>query len=102
MKNQFYTLKVIRPNVSTEWFDLNENTKVKSWYTWKYPTDDYGHEISDVTFYDIFRALDNYKCVYATLDVDDSIIRERVFQALADIMKVDYDYIYEQWLKVKY
>ena len=29
----------------------------------------------------------------------DTIVRERIFIKLAEIMNVDYDYIYEQWLK---
>ena len=77
-----------------------ERTQVKVWYLLNYPTDDLGHEINKfVTFYDIFYALDTYKDIYEVLGVGDSIIRERVFQELARIMEVDYDYIYEQWLR---
>jgi hypothetical protein len=37
--------------------------------------------------------------VYEALGVCDSLVRERVFGELAKIMNVDYDCIYEQWLK---
>jgi len=79
---------------------INENSKVKEWYLKEYATDDLGNEINDdITFYDIFYALDRYKDIYEVMGVGDSVIRERVFVKLAEIMKCDYDYIYEQWLK---
>lgn len=73
-------------------------TKIKEWYIKEYPTDELGVEIDDdVTFEDLFESLD--KNVYETLGVGDSIVRERVFDKLAKVMNVDYDYIYKQWLK---
>jgi hypothetical protein len=30
---------------------------------------------------------------------DDSIVRERAFKKLSELLGVDYDYVYEQWLK---
>ena len=80
--------------------NITENTKIKEWYMTEYPDDELGEEMTkDVTFYDLFVVLDTYKSVYDTLNVWDSIIRERVFGKLAEIMNVDYDYIYEQWLR---
>ena len=78
---------------------INENSKIKEWYLKEYSTDNLGEEIKDdITFYDIFYALDNYKDIYEVIGVGDSIIRERIFGKLAEIMKVDYNYIYNQWL----
>ena len=75
-------------------------TKIKEWYMKEYPKDELGIEISsDITFEDLFVALDSYKNIYEALGVTDSIIRERVFSKLATIMEVDYNYIYKQWLK---
>ena len=80
--------------------NITENTKIKEWYMTEYPDDELGEEMNkDVTFHDLFVVLDTYKSVYDTLNVWDSIIRERVFSKLAEIMNVDYDYIYEQWLR---
>lgn len=80
--------------------NTTEKTKIKEWYIEKYPTDELGVELNDnITFYDLFIVLDTYKSVYEALNVWDSIVRERVFGKLAEIMQVDYDYIYEQWLK---
>lgn len=80
----------------------NEKSLVKEWYIKEYSTDDLGQEINEeITFYDIFYALDRYNDIYEVLGVEDSAIRERVFRKLADIMKVEYNYIYEQWLLCK-
>ena len=79
---------------------VTENTKIKEWYMTEYPDDELGVEMNkDITFYDLFVVLDTYKSVYDSLGVWDSIIRERVFSKLAEVMNVDYNYIYEQWLK---
>lgn len=80
--------------------NIAEKTKIKDWYIAKYPTDELGVKINkDITFEDLFVVLNSYKDVYQALNVWDSIVRERVFGKLADIMNVDYDYVYEQWLK---
>lgn len=78
----------------------NNVIKIKVWYVKEYKTDELGENINDnVTFEDLFNTLDTYGDVYKLLGVGDSVIRERVFGKLAEIMEVDYDYIYEQWLK---
>lgn len=46
----------------------------------------------------MFIALDTYKDVYELIGVGDSLVRERLFRRLAEIMEVDYNYIYQQWL----
>lgn len=80
--------------------NITENTKVKEWYMTEYPDDELGEEMNkDITFYDLFVVLDTYKSVYDALNVWDSIIRERTFSKLAEVMNVDYNYIYEQWLR---
>ena len=78
---------------------LNENTIIKNYYLQQYPTDELGIEINqDITFYDLFYTLDSRQDVYDFLGVDDSLVRERCFSALAKVMKCDYEYIYNQWL----
>lgn len=80
--------------------NTTEKTKIKEWYIKKYPTDELGVKIdNEITFEDLFIVLDAYKDVYEALGVGDSIIRERAFSKLAEIMNVNYDYIYEQWLR---
>lgn len=73
---------------------------VKEWYMVNYPDDELGAEIrEEITWYDIFDTLDAYQDIYDTIGVNDSIIRERIFEELARRMNVDYDYIYNQWLR---
>lgn len=75
--------------------------KIKQWYLKEYPTDELGNELpNDLTFYDILKALNEYKDVYELMGgADDSIIRERIFAKLSELIDVDYNDIYEQWLK---
>lgn len=78
---------------------ITKDTSIKEWYIREYPTDELGEEMNEkITFEDLFYVLDNRKSVYDNLGAFDSIIRERVFSKLAEIMQVDYDYIYNQWL----
>ena len=78
---------------------ITEKTVVKEWYSKTFPHDELAQELDEnVTFKNVFEALDDYEDVYKTLGVDDSLVRERVFMKLSDIMEVDYNYIYDQWL----
>lgn len=80
--------------------NITEKTKIKDWYIKEYPTDELGIEINnEITFEDVLNVLDTDKDIYEALGVGDSIIRERVFDKLADIIKVDYDYIFNKWLR---
>jgi hypothetical protein len=72
---------------------------IKEYYLSKYPTDELGNEIhTKATFIGLFEVLDTYKDVYDYIGVHDSIIRERIFEKLANEMRVDYNEIYNQWL----
>lgn len=78
---------------------LNE-TKLKEWYTEQYPTDDMGEELDgDKTLLDVFNLMADGYDFYDIIGVCDSIIRERVFTKLANVMKVDYQVIYYLWLQ---
>lgn len=72
--------------------------KIRDWYMNAYPTDDLGSELSNATFLDLFNALDAHKDVYEVLGEGDSLIRERCFEKLADLLGVSYDYVYDQWM----
>ena len=73
---------------------------VKIWYMKEYPTDNLGVTMNDnVTFADVLETLKKHEDVYELLgDEVDTVIRERVFEELADLMSVDYDFIYDMWL----
>lgn len=73
--------------------------EIKNWYLQEYKNDSMGLELKDeITFEDLFHVLDRYQDVYDFLGVEDSVIRERVFVKLAEILEVDYEYVYDQWM----
>lgn len=75
---------------------------IKSWYLAEFPEDDYGEHLKDdVTFKQVYDALGNVEDIYSVIfngDSGDSIVRERIFEELADRMDVDYDVVYYKWL----
>ena len=77
------------------------DTEIRSYYTKTFPTDELGFEINgEKTFFDLFECLKCREDVYEFLGVGDSLIRERLFSALAKVLGVDYEYIYQKWLAV--
>lgn len=74
-------------------------SKVRDWYVVRWPSDDLGPEINGgLTFQDLYEGLQTGDDVYVLLGVGDSIVRERVFDALATMMECSYDHIYYRWL----
>lgn len=73
---------------------------IKDFYLNAYPTDELGVElIETATFVGLLDVLhNNTKDVYDYIGVGDSIIRERVFERLAEILEMPYDYVYKLWL----
>jgi hypothetical protein len=72
---------------------------IKDWYIKNYPTDDLGEELNDATFNDLMTALNDGVNVYSVIGVDDSVVRERLFEHLAEINGVEYNNIYDKWLE---
>lgn len=58
--------------------------KIRDWYTKNYPTDELGKEINDITFEDLWNAI-NFDNIYDVIGVGDSLIRERLFEHLSEI-----------------
>jgi hypothetical protein len=72
---------------------------VKDYYRAKFPWDDIVEDINPgITFQDVYEGLQVGTDIYALLGAVDSIVRERVFDALATMMECSYDIIYYQWL----
>ena len=79
------------------------NSSVKEWYLNSFDVDNLGSEISeDVTFGDVMRCLKEHNDFYDCIGVGDSVIRERVFEKLAEILNVEPLTVYYQWLKDDY
>ena len=74
-------------------------SKVADWYAVAYPYDDWGNEMMNkgIIFQDVFECLQVGFNIYALLGAGDSIVRERVFTALATMMGCDYEHVYLQW-----
>ena len=79
----------------------NRKTPLKAYYLYEHTSDELGIKINNsITFYDLFRYLDNkndfsvkYDSVYDFIGVDDSIVRERLFEGLCKVMVCSYDEI---------
>lgn len=72
--------------------------KLKNFYIKNYPSDDLGGEInSKATFIGLLDRLHRRKNIYNYLGVRESIIRERLFQKLSDLVEEDYSHIYNLW-----
>ena len=74
--------------------------KIREFYLEAYPSDDMGKDINpNATFAGLLNQLIVSGEVYAYLYVYDSIIRERLFEKLAEELEVSYEYVYNLWLK---
>jgi len=72
---------------------------IKEFYLNTYPTDELGTEINEnANFTGLLNELYNGKDVYDYIGVGDSLIRERLFSELANLLETSYDYIYNIWL----
>ena len=73
---------------------------IREFYVKNYPTDDLGAGINPTaTFPGLLNQLIVSGDVYAYLYVSDSIVRERLFERLAEELEVSYEYVYNLWLK---
>jgi hypothetical protein len=73
---------------------------IREFYLETYPTDDLGLELNPTpTFAGLLNKLIVSADVYHYIGVHDSVIRERLFERLAEELEVSYDYVYNLWLK---
>lgn len=75
-------------------------TYVKAWYVGAFPRDKelFADLRPDATFGDVLRATILQKDVYDVFGVNDSTVRERIFDELAKRNSVPYDTIYDCWM----
>ena len=72
---------------------------LKEFYLKKYPTDDMGSEINEkATFTGLYHNMLLNKDIYVYIGANDSVVRERIFQKLADLIHMPYKFIYDLWL----
>jgi len=72
---------------------------IKEFYLKNYPSDEMGAEINEnATLVGLLHTLHTKCDVYQYIGVDDSIVRERVFEELAKQLRLSYTTIYDLWL----
>ena len=69
---------------------------IKNYYLSAFPSDDLGEEINANATFD--GLLENMTEPYSYIGVDDSIVRERLFDKLANLKGVPYSDIYNLWI----
>lgn len=92
-----------------EWSRRNEQEKtqkeslqsgVKEWYSRTFPTDELASELNaNATFGSVRDAIMSGKDVYTELGSYDSVVRERVFRQLADVLDLPYKSVYNAWIE---
>jgi hypothetical protein len=72
---------------------------IKEFYLNTYPTDELGEKLNEnTTFVGLLTTLYDGGEVYDYFGVGDSIIRERLFEELANQINKPYDYVYDLWM----
>ena len=73
---------------------------IRGFYMTHFPSDELGAELKETsTFTGLLNQLFTGGDVYEYIGVGDSIIRERLFERLAEELETSYDYVYNLWLK---
>jgi hypothetical protein len=73
---------------------------IKEYYLKNFSTDELGLEINEnSTFAGILHKLLIDQCPYEYIGVSDSLVRERVFERLAEEIEMPYDFVYKLWIK---
>jgi hypothetical protein len=74
---------------------------IKEFYLNTYPTDELGEELNEnATFVGLLATLYDGGDVYDYIGVGDSIIRERLFEELANQLNNPYDFVYDLWMSL--
>ena len=72
---------------------------LQEWYLKKYPSDELGQELTDnITSVEAWIAMRCHQDIYEVLGIEDSIVRERIFEKMARDLHLKYDDIYDLWL----
>jgi hypothetical protein len=72
---------------------------IREFYLANYPTDELGVELNETpTFAGLLNKLITNADIYHYIGVSDSVIRERLFERLAEELEVSYDYVYNLWI----
>jgi len=76
-----------------------KDMNIKEYYLNEYPTDELGLELNEnVSFIGLLINLYEGNDVYDYIGVGDSLVRERLFERLSNILNKPYNYVYGLWL----
>jgi hypothetical protein len=71
---------------------------IREFYVNKYPTDELGPKLNpDATLRGLFICLIDGMDMYEYIGVGDSIVRERLFEKIAEEWNISYDFVYGLW-----
>ena len=77
------------------------NSDISAWYAAEFSDNEMKDEIyTGVSFQKLYDMLSSND-LYSIIGIDDTVVRERCFSKLAELMQVDYSVIYEKWLNAK-
>jgi len=80
--------------------DYLKQTRLKDYYERNFPWDELGADMrTEPTFHDLLETLETGKSVYKLIGFGDSIVRERLFEALANKLNKEYADIYNLWIE---
>ena len=72
---------------------------IREFYLKSYPLDELGFDINEsATFVGLLHAIHTEQNVYQYIGVYDSLIRESIFEELANILGVNYGYVFDLWM----
>lgn len=73
---------------------------MKKYYHKIFPTDSIWKELRDgITLAEVFRHFADGEDIYAIIDCDDSLVRERMFGFFCAMTGLKYDEIYDYWFE---
>lgn len=80
-------------------FKATKQTEIKTWYLSTYQDDKQGVNLKwNTTFEQAYNCLKSKKDFYEFTGIADSLIRERIFEKIAELYEIDYSIVYNQWL----
>ena len=80
-------------------FDFNSD--ISAWYAAEFSDDEMKDEIYTGVSFQKLNDMLSSNDLYSIIGVDDTVVRERCFSKLAELMQVDYSVIYEKWLNAE-
>jgi hypothetical protein len=80
-------------------FKTTTQSTIQSWYLNTFLDDAEGVSLKrNVTFAQAYNCLKSKEDFYEFIGIADTIIRERIFEKIAELYEIDYSVVYNQWL----